>query len=84
MIKLFYAYPSSPIGGRNGCYYTQGANGKLARRIKYANEGDAIYGTHIRHAGHVIIELQYGPPERADKYRHVGVVSAMDHTQPAA
>ncbi len=87
IIKLHYAYPSSPIGGRNGCFYTQGANGKLARRVKYENEVDAINDIAKRYPG-TTVEFQFGGPERADPFRKFGpptvVVSAMDYTRRPA
>ncbi len=83
-VKLHYAYPSSLIGGRNGCFYTQGANGKLARRVKYETEIDAINDIARRYPG-AVVEFQFGCPERADPFRKFGVpaivVSAMDHTR---
>ena len=86
-VKLHYAYPSSPIGGRNGCFYTQGANGKLARRVKYENEFDAINDIAKRYPG-AVVEFHFGGPERADPFRKFGppaiVVSAMDYTRRPA
>ena len=92
-VKLHYAYPSSPIGGKNGCFYTQGANGKLAKRIKYETEFDAINDIAKRYRNSckprdVVVEFQFGGPDRADPFRKFGapaiVVSAMDFTRPAA
>ena len=87
IVKLHYAYPSSPIGGRNGCFYTQGANGKLARRAKYENEFDAINDIAKRYPG-AVIEFQFGDSSRADPFRKFDapatVVSAMDYTRHSA
>ena len=84
IVKLHYAYPSSQIGGRNGCFYTQGANGKLARRVKYESESDAINDIAKRYSG-AIVEFHFGGPERADPFRKIGspaiVVSARDYTR---
>ena len=83
-VKLHYAYPSSQIGGRGGCFYTNGANGKLARRVKYETESDAINDIAKRYPG-AVVEFQFGGPERADPFRKFGppatVVSAMDFTR---
>ena len=86
-VKLHYAYPSSQIGGRNGCFYTQGANGRLARRVKYETEIDAINDIAKLYPG-AVVEFHFGGPERADPFRKFGspaiVVSAMDYTRKSA
>jgi hypothetical protein len=80
-IELHYAYPSSPNGGRDGCYYTAGQD---ERRHDYATIPDALADIATRHPG-AVIEFQFGGPERVDEFRQfdgpAAVTSSLDYTR---
>ncbi len=82
-IELHYAYPSSPNGGRDGCYYTSGQD---ERRHDYATIPDALADIATRHPG-AVIEFQFGGPEMADRFRQFDgpatVTSSMDGARVA-
>ena len=82
-IELHYAYPSSPNGGRDGCYYTAGQD---ERRHDYATIPAALSDIATRHPG-ATIEFQFGGPERADEFRQFDgpatVTSSLDGARDA-
>ena len=72
VIEIKYAYPSSDIGGKHGCYYTD--HSKTGEQVKYNSETVAV--RNAVDSGCKVI-LCYGPPERADKYRCDGVIHGL-------
>ena len=82
-IELHYAYPSSPNGGRDGCYYTAGQD---ERRHDYATIPAALDDIAARHPGAVIV-FQFGGPERVDEFRQFAgpatIISSLDGARHA-
>ena len=71
-IKIEYAYPSSDIGGRHGCYYFD-ADGERHGFVEL-NHAIATATTTGRR-----VELNFGGPSRADPYRSCGIVHFADN-----
>ena len=82
-IELHHAFPSSPNGGREGCYYTAGQDG---RRHDYATIPAALDDIAARHPGAVIV-FQFGGPERVDEFRQFAgpatIISSLDGARHA-
>ena len=70
--EIHYAYPTSEMGGKHGCFYSD--NSETGEIIKYDSEHVAITQT-LEHGKTI---LCYGNPSRADDYRDLGVVHALD------
>lgn len=71
--EIHYAYPTSEIGGKHGCYYTD--NSKTGAIVKYDSEYVAV--SNAIETGDKVI-MCYGPAERANDYRKYGVSHAQD------
>lgn len=80
MIKIHYAYPTSPLGGNDGCYWLEGAPaiGRHDFSVRLHGEAQAeslAVEAALAHDKNVL--LYYGLPSR-NRWRTSGVRHALD------